>query len=289
MKGIFLEKNCAALLCIIITTLLTLLFTISVVNAQDLKTIKLPEVNKNRGASLMDALSKKASAHNWSDKDVSFQDLSDLLWAAAGINRPDEKKRTYSSAMNTQDVDVYVFLKDGVYLYDCANHALTPVISGDYRTYTGTSMGDGMPSGGPSGVAQGAAPSGAQGGGPGVGTQSGSPSGGNAPAGAQAGPPVGAARGSTAGPGGGTRASNFTVDLLLVADPSKYRAGTDDLKKEWGAFSAGMISQNIMLFCAANDLGTRPRAAFDKAKLKTLLKLKDTQNPVIELPLGYLK
>jgi len=68
-----------------------------------------------------------------------------------------------------------------------------------------------------------------------------------------------------------------------------YRAGTDDLKKEWAAYSAGMVSQNVMLFCAANDMGTRPRASFDKPKMKTLLKLKDTQNPIIELPIGYLQ
>lgn len=272
MKGLFTVGK-SGLLNIFIT-LLAVLFMSGLVQAQDMKTIKLPEVNKNRGSSLMNALSKKASTGNWSDKDVSLQDLSDLLWAAAGINRPDQKKRTYSSAMNTQDVDVYVFLKDGVYLYDYANHALTPVISGDYRTYAGSSMS--MPSGG----AQGSAPASAG--------RDGAP-GGTAPEGAQGGaPPGGAAGGSPAGPGGGTRASNFTVDLLLVADPAKYRAGSDDLKKEWGAFSAGMIAQNVMLFCSANDLGTRPRAAFDKAKLKTLLKLKDTQNPVIELPVGYL-
>ncbi len=264
MKGLLREKIHKSGLFIIFISILTVLFQSSLVPAQELKPIKLPEVNKNRGSSLMDALSKKASAQNWSDRDLSMQDLSDLLWAAAGINRPDSKKRTYSSAMNTQDVDIYVFLKDGVYLYDYANHALTPVISGDYRTYTGSSMsGGGMPPGGASG--------------------------GNAPAGAQGGQPAGAAVGAPAGPGGGTRASNFTVDLLLVADPPKYRAGTDDLKKEWGAFSAGMIAQNVMLFCAANDLGTRPRAAFDKAKVKALLKLDDSKNPVIELPVGYVK
>jgi len=286
MKGLFMAENIKSPGLIIFIAFLATLFTISMVQAQELKTIKLPEVNKNRGSSLMEALSKKASTGNWSNRDVSLQDLSDLLWAAAGINRPDQKKRTFSTAMNTQDVDVYVFLKDGVYLYDYANHSLTPVISGDYRTFTGSSMS--MPAGGPTGGAPAAAP-GAQGSAPAGSGQVGAP-GGNAPGGAQGGaPPGGAAGGAPAGAGGGTRASNFTVDLLLVSYPSKYRAGTDDLKKEWGAFSAGMIAQNVMLFCAANDLGTRPRAAFDKDKLRTLLKLKDDQNPVIELPVGYLE
>jgi len=276
MKGLFFEgTDKSGLLIIIFTIFLAVLFTLSMVQAQEQKTIKLPTVNKNRGASLMDALSKKASTRSWSDKDLSLQDLSDLLWAAAGINRPEDKRRTYSSAMNTQDVDIYVFMKDGVYLYDYANHALTPVISGDHRADIGSSMkmsGGGMPSGGPSGGTPGAAPGGAQ-------------QAGGTPGGTAGGTP-GAASG---GAGAMAQSSNFPVDLLLVSDPSKYRAGNDDLKKEWGAFSAGMISQNVMLFCAANDLGTRPRAAFDKATLRTLLKLKDTQNPVIELPIGYMQ
>jgi len=280
MKGAFNRGNGKFGIFIIFIASLTILFTLSLVQAQDLKTIKLPTVNKNRGSSLMDALSKKASAQSWSDKDISMQDLSDLLWAAAGINRPDNKKRTYSSAMNTQDVDVYVFMKDGVYIYDYANHALNPVISGDHRADIGNSMsmggGGGMPSGGPSGGTPGAAPA--------AGGQGSAPAGAGQAGGAPGGAPAGAA---PAGAGGGAKTANFPVDLLLVSEPTKYRAGDDALKKEWGAFSAGIITQNVMLFCAANDFGTRPRAAFDKAKMRTLLKLKDTQNPVIELPIGY--
>lgn len=277
MKGIFFGENGTSSLFIVFIAFLTIIFTANLVQAQDLKTIKLPAVNKSRGSSLMDALSKKASAQSLSEKDLSQQDLSDLLWAAAGINRPDSGKRTYSSAMNTQDVEIYVFMKDGVYIYDYSSHALNPVLSGDHRADIAESMS--MGAGGPSGGAPGAAPAGAG--------QPGGAPGGAAPAGAPTGAPGGTAGGP---PSAGARARlTFAVDLLLVSDPSKYRAGTDDLKKEWGAFSAGMISQNVMLFCAANNLGTRPRASFDKAKLRELLKLKDTQNPVIELPVGYLQ
>ena len=281
MKGIFFRENGTSSLIIVLIAFLAVVFTVNLVQSQELETIKLPTVNKNRGSSLMDALSKKASAQSFSDKDLSMQDLSDLLWAAAGINRPDNKKRTYSSAMNTQDVEVYVFMKDGVYIYDYTNHALNPVISGDHRADISASMSmgrGGMPSGGPSGGAPGGAPEGGQAGGA---------PGGVTPGGGQGGAPEGAAGGPPAGARGGTGESNFPVDLLIVSDPAKYRAGTDDLKTEWGSFSAGMISQNIMLFCAANDLGTRPRASFDKAALRTLLKLSDTQNPVIEMPIGY--
>jgi SagB-type dehydrogenase family enzyme len=101
--------------------------------AQEAQTIKLTEPNKRGGLPAMEALSMRASATSWSDKELSPQDLSDLLWAANGINRPDIKKRTASSAMNAQDVDIYVFMKAGVYIYDAANHSLNPVVTGDHR------------------------------------------------------------------------------------------------------------------------------------------------------------
>ena len=92
--------------------------------AQESKTIKLNEPNKKRGLPVMEALSVRASVREWSDKELSLQDLSDLLSAANGINRPDSKKRTAASAMNAQDVDIYVFMKDGAYLYDALEHAI---------------------------------------------------------------------------------------------------------------------------------------------------------------------
>jgi nitroreductase len=199
-----------------------------------------------------------------------LQDLSDLLWAAAGINRPDSGKRTYSTAMNTQDADVYVLMKDGVYLYDYKNHVLNFVAEGDHRTAIGASLkrGDaGPPTGG----------AGQPGGAPGEAAKAGQ---GNAPGASAGGPPAGAVR---------KRLSTFAVNLVVVGEPSKCPAGSDELKQEWSAFSTGMIAQNVMLFCAANNMGTHPRSAFDKAVVKELLKLKDTQNPVIELPVGYLE
>lgn len=243
-----------------------ILFSFSSVLAQDLKTIKLKATNIKRGSSLMEALSAKASVQGWSDKELSLQDLSDLLWAAAGINRPDNKKRTYSSAQNAQDVDIFVFLKEGVYIYDAANHALNPVLKGDHRGDIAKSFG-----GGGGGGPEGGAPAGGSGGPPG---ETGGPPGGTG------GPPAGAR---------GQGQSNFPVNILLVSDVTKFRSGPSELKSEWGAISAGIITQNIMLFCAANGLGTHPRAMFDKAVLRTMLNLNDTQNPILELPVGHLQ
>lgn len=82
----------------------------------------------------METLLVKASVKEWSDKELSLQDLSDLLWAANGVNRPEENKYTASSAQNTHDVDLFVFKKEGVFVYDTEKHALNPVLEGDYRT-----------------------------------------------------------------------------------------------------------------------------------------------------------
>jgi SagB-type dehydrogenase family enzyme len=107
---------------------------IGITEAKELKTIKLNEPNMKRGLPFMETLSIKASVLDWSDKELNLQDLSDLMWAANGLNRPQEKKYTASSAQNAHDVNIYVFMKDGVYIYDAEKHALNPVLNGDYRS-----------------------------------------------------------------------------------------------------------------------------------------------------------
>ena len=119
---------------LLISTLL--LITISWAQAQELKPIKLMDPDKKGGMPLMEALSLRASVRSWSNKEISMKDLSNMLWAADGINRPDGK-RTASSATDARDIDVYVFMKEGIYLYNAADHALTPVIRGDYRNKIG--------------------------------------------------------------------------------------------------------------------------------------------------------
>jgi nitroreductase len=116
--------------------LLVLLFAVNLIGsalAQELKPIELLAPDKTRGLPVMQALSVKASVREYSNKSLTLQDLSDLVWAANGINRPDEGKRTASSAMNAQDVDIYVFMEEGVYLYNAARQVLDTVVSGDYR------------------------------------------------------------------------------------------------------------------------------------------------------------
>ena len=66
-----------------------------------------------------------------------MQVLSNMLWAACGVNRPESGKRTAPSAVNWQEIDTYVATADGLYLYDAKAHILKPVLAGDIRAATG--------------------------------------------------------------------------------------------------------------------------------------------------------
>ncbi|WP_101689189.1 nitroreductase family protein [Dysgonomonas massiliensis] len=101
----------------------------TILYAQD---INLPTPVKTGGLSVMEALNKRQSTDNFKETDLTDQQLSNLLWAANGINR-DNGKRTAPSALNSQDVDIYVALANGVYKYDAANLKLIFVSSEDCR------------------------------------------------------------------------------------------------------------------------------------------------------------
>jgi SagB-type dehydrogenase family enzyme len=98
--------------------------------------IKLNQPDLNKGISIMEALKKRKTHREISDKKLTLQQLSELLWAADGINRPDGK-RTSPAAMAKYAVDIYVVLPEGVYLYDVAKHELAPVAKGDFRKLAG--------------------------------------------------------------------------------------------------------------------------------------------------------
>ena len=115
-----------------VSFILTVLLFITAMHAQDLKKIQLNNPDKNRGSSVMKALSDRRSDRAYADKALSLQDLSDLVWAANGINRPDGK-RTAPSALNKQDIDIYVIMKEGAYLYDAKSNSLQPIAKGDHR------------------------------------------------------------------------------------------------------------------------------------------------------------
>ncbi len=108
--------------------------------AQESKPVKLPEPKFDPGKSLLQALKERKSTKEYATEDLPQQTLSNLLWAAVGINRPDSGKRTAPTARNWQEIDVYVATKAGMYLYDPKGNALVPVVPGDIRSLTYTQV-----------------------------------------------------------------------------------------------------------------------------------------------------
>ena len=109
---------------------MTLLFAAA--GEQELKTINLKEPRLNKGLPLMQALKERKSIREFADKEIDLQTLSDLLWAANGVNRADGK-RTAPSAMDRRDIEIYVCQKDGAYLYIADKNVLKQVSQGDCR------------------------------------------------------------------------------------------------------------------------------------------------------------
>src|SRR5512135_510577 len=149
--------------------------------------IRLPSPHTDGGMPLMKALSLRSSARNFTADDLSPQVLSDLLWAAAGINRPDSGRRTAASANNVQNIEVYAALKSGLYVYDPKANVLKGVLDQDVRGATGE--------------------------------------------------------------------QDFTrtapLDLVYVADFSKFKQGTEDMKSFYSGIHTGLMAQNVYLFCAS--------------------------------------
>jgi len=124
-------------LCSTIQIAIGVIFMVNFTMAQDGSVIKLPAPQINSGKLLMQALKERQSIRSYSTKPLPLQTLSDLLWAADGINRPESGKRTAPTAMNQQELDIYVVLVDGVYLYEPKEHALRTIAKGDFRPLCG--------------------------------------------------------------------------------------------------------------------------------------------------------
>jgi nitroreductase len=113
--------------------------------AQELQPISLPAPDMQGGKPVMQAFAARASTREFASDEVPVQTLSNLLWAAWGINRPDAKRlgggtgmRTAPSGMDWQEIDIYVVMSTGAYLYDASGNTLKPVASGDFRAMSGT-------------------------------------------------------------------------------------------------------------------------------------------------------
>ncbi|HOI26111.1 MAG TPA: SagB/ThcOx family dehydrogenase [Paludibacteraceae bacterium] len=104
-------------------------------SAQD--SFALPSPEMKGGMPLQEALKNRKTDRSFSDKSLSDQQISNLLWSANGVNRQDDQKRTAPSARNCQEIDVYLFTKAAVYKYDPINNALLLVKAGDHREKAG--------------------------------------------------------------------------------------------------------------------------------------------------------
>lgn len=109
--------------------------------AQELKPIQLVKPQKEGGKSVLAALQERKTTRNISKEKLPPQMLSNLLWAAFGVNRENasfgKPGRTAASASNSQEIDLYVALPEGVYLYEAVPHRLSPVVAGDFRRRSG--------------------------------------------------------------------------------------------------------------------------------------------------------
>jgi hypothetical protein len=204
--------------------LVTLFLAVSVTALFAQESISLNKPDLSRGFNVMKALQLRASATKYDPKILTLQDLSDLCWAANGINRPESGKKTAPSAINAQDIDVYVAMEQGIYLYDAKENLLKPVAGGDNRKLL---------------------------------------------AGRQ------------------LNIATAPVILLLVSDISRFKGGDISTKMVWAAEDAGIVSQNISIFCAGTGMVTRCRAFMDKEQLKTLLKLNENQILMLNHPVSY--
>ena len=118
-----------------LTLTFIIVFTINSVFAQNL--IKLPEPDKTGGKPLMQALNERSSSRDFIDKELTDQQLSNLLWAAFGINRKESSKRTAPSSHNNQDIEIYLTTKNGLFLYKPEEHALEKLSDVDIRSIAG--------------------------------------------------------------------------------------------------------------------------------------------------------
>lgn len=187
--------------------------------------IKLPEPDKNVSMTLYQALQQRKSVREYSTKDIDDMKLSQLLWAAVGINRPDGHL-TAPTAINAQDITVYVCRKDGAYLYVAKDNTLQKVSDKDLRKSVASAQ---------------------------------------------------------------AFAAEAPISLVIVTDNAKFRGGSTNGPTISGAIDAGYVSQNIDLACEALGLCTVPRATMDKEALKKELKLSDSQNAILNHPVGYKK
>lgn len=200
-----------------------ILGNITSVNGQTIRSLVSCEKGFVFNSPIMEALGHRASPRQFADAPLSEEVVSSLLWAANGINRPESGRRTAPSALNAQDVDVYLADNQGIWLYEPKEHRLRKIVEGDHRLLVAGSQAD---------------------------------------------------------------FATAPVFLLLVSDISRFRTGEQAQRMEWAALDAGMVAQNVLLFCASEHLACRPRSWMEKDKLHKLLEMSNNQLLLLNIPVA---
>ena len=175
--------------------------------AQGPRAVTLPPPNLEGGKPLMQALKDRRSIREYADRPLSEQDLSNLLWAAWGVNRPQSGGRTVPRWRDVYALDIYVFRADGVWLYEPRNHFLQFYMLGDLRGQTTT---------------------------------------------------------------GQPFVATAPVNLVYAFDTGKMPNATEAEKNATSGASAGVVGQNVYLYCASAGLATVFRESVPAALARTL-------------------
>ena len=109
------------------------LFAMGIVLQAGAQEIKLPNEREMEPKTLEQALMERQTNRSFSSERLEETTLSAVLWAANGVNRPESGKRTAPSARNVQETEIYVFMEEGVFLYDPFANLLSMVVDGDHR------------------------------------------------------------------------------------------------------------------------------------------------------------
>lgn len=202
----------------------SVLFAAGVGSAGAAETINLPPPHTEGGMPLMQAFQERHSSREFAPRELPLATISDLLWAAAGVNRPGTGKRTAPSARDSREIAIYVIGATGAHVYEPTAHALQPVVEGDLRAYAGVQ----------------------------------------------------------------DFVARAPLNLVYVADLSRLDASEEN-KRLYAAADAGVIAENVYLYCASAGLATVVRASIDRPALAAALKLAPNQQVVLAQTVGYPK
>jgi len=123
----------------LMTILFVMMITIVNVYGENKQLIELPAPQRTGGMPLMDALNSRSTARDFSERELSDQVLSNLLWAAFGINR-ESGKRTAPSSQGKTEIEIYVATGKGLFLYIPEKNAMEQILDKDIRGKTGKQL-----------------------------------------------------------------------------------------------------------------------------------------------------